>query len=84
MTCPHPEKHRHATEGGALKHLQKMDRTKGVDLGLRPYPCGDHWHLGHKGDGKAARIGPVNEKALVRALRSGAKATKASRKRRKR
>lgn len=45
--CPHPEKHRHRSRGAAWNALASIDRAEGVDLGLKPYRCGDHWHLGH-------------------------------------
>lgn len=75
MTCPHPEKHRHVSKAAALKHLEVMDRTKEVDLGLKPYPCGDHWHLGHRGH-------PPLNVAIRLALRAGSKNSR--RRRRKR
>ena len=46
--CASPEKHRHRSQRAALKARDELERDKGIDLGLRPYRCGDHWHLGHK------------------------------------
>lgn len=48
MTCAHPEKQRHASLPAALKARASLETEKGIDLALRPYRCGDHWHLGHK------------------------------------
>lgn len=48
MTCPHPEKDRHRNEAAALKARDSLEAVRGIDLALRPYPCGDHWHLGHR------------------------------------
>jgi hypothetical protein len=55
MTCPHPEKHRHASFRAALKARDELESDKGIDLGLRPYRCDDHWHLGHKSKPTAER-----------------------------
>lgn len=46
--CPHPEKHRHASRKAAEKALANYDQDKGPDLGMAPYRCGHHWHLGHR------------------------------------
>lgn len=48
MTCPHPEKQRHATKRAALKARDSLERERGIDLGLIAYRCDDHWHLGHR------------------------------------
>lgn len=47
MTCPHPEKQRHASLPAALKARESLEAERGMDLALRPYRCEDHWHLGH-------------------------------------
>lgn len=49
--CPHPEKQRHRTRKAAEKARAAVERTSSVDPGLRPYKCGEHWHLGHRGAG---------------------------------
>lgn len=46
--CPHPEKHRHRSLKAALRARESLERERGIDLALRPYRCGDHWHIGHK------------------------------------
>lgn len=51
MTCPQPEKQRHASRRAAEKALVSLEAARGIDLGLRPYRCGDHWHLGHRHKG---------------------------------
>lgn len=45
--CPHPEKHRHASRAAALAALASLEKARGIDLTMRAYQCGDHWHLGH-------------------------------------
>jgi len=45
--CPHPEKTAHRTKAAALKARSSLETARGIDLALKPYPCGDHWHLGH-------------------------------------
>lgn len=48
MTCLHPEKQRHPSWRAALKARDHLEANEGVDIGLRPYRCGEHWHLGHR------------------------------------
>ena len=72
MTCPHPEKHRHVSKAAALAQLDSMYRAGKADLGLRPYPCEDHWHIGHRGAGSL-------KVQLNRALAQGRKASRATR-----
>lgn len=50
--CPHPEKQAHRSRKAAEKALASLDGAKGTDLTLRPYRCGDHWHLGHRAKAK--------------------------------
>ena len=64
--CPHPEKHRHSSRRAAEKALAAFDRTGRADPALRPYKCGDHWHLGHRSGGSI-------ETQLKRALKLGRK-----------
>jgi hypothetical protein len=75
--CPHPEKHRHVSCAAALVHLEVMDGAGKADLTLKPYRCGDHWHLGHKSKGS------LNVQ-IKRALSSGRKASQTARRRRTR
>lgn len=47
-SCAWPDKYRHATEGaawGAIRSLREDTGREAADL--RPYRCGDHWHVGH-------------------------------------
>ena len=48
MTCPSPEKVPHRNFRAAIKARDALEAEKGIDIALRPYRCGDHWHLGHK------------------------------------
>jgi hypothetical protein len=74
--CPHPEKHRHVSAAAALAHRESLETARGIDLALKPYPCGDHWHIGHP---KKKR-----QLELKQALKAGVKASRAARRRRKR
>lgn len=62
MTCPHPEKQRHRSFTAALKARDHLEANEGIDIGLRPYRCEDHWHLGHQQK-------PVGEAGLRRVLK---------------
>ncbi|UUW88382.1 hypothetical protein [Pimelobacter simplex] len=75
-SCPHPEKHRHATQAAALLAQASLERSRGIDLSLAPYPCGDHWHLGHRKKRRTA--------ALRRALADGRRNARTARKARPR
>lgn len=65
MICPHPEKAVHRTKAGALKARSSLEAARGIDLGLAPYRCGDHWHLGHSR--KLSKF----ERRMKRAMRKG-------------
>lgn len=62
--CPHPEKVAHRSCGAALKARESLDDP--ADLALRPYRCGDHWHLGHRR--------PSPRMQLKQSLRAGRRA----------
>lgn len=47
MTCPHPEKVRHPTQGAAKAVIREMYRKGRGNPDLNVYACGDHWHVGH-------------------------------------
>lgn len=66
MSCAQPEKHRHKSLRAALKARDALETERGVDVALRPYKCGDHWHIGHKGMKNPKTM-------LARALREGRK-----------
>lgn len=47
--CPHPEKHAHPSKRAALVARTKLERVRGIDIGLKPYLCNcGAWHLGHR------------------------------------
>lgn len=48
MNCPTPEKQVHRSQRAALKARDSLECDRGIDLGLKPYRCGGHWHLGHQ------------------------------------
>jgi hypothetical protein len=48
MPCPTPEKIPHRSKYAAIVARDELERVKGIDLGLKPYPCNGHWHLGHR------------------------------------
>jgi len=54
---PHPEKAAHSSRRAALKARTSLEHARGIDLALKPYRCGDHWHLGHSsGRGRFGRL----------------------------
>lgn len=54
--CPFPDKHRHRTFNDALTARDSLEQARGIDIGLRPYRCGNHWHLGHRQDARNRRL----------------------------
>lgn len=75
--CPYPEKQRHKSFPAALAARDSLEAERGIDLGLRPYRCGDHWHLGHKSK-------PFGKKGIQWALKSGSSNARKARRRRTR
>lgn len=63
--CPHPEKAVHRTKAAALKARASVEAQHGIQVGLEPYRCGDHWHLGHRR--KLSRFERRMKKALRKA-----------------
>jgi len=53
--CQTPEKIPHRSKYAALVARDELERTKGIDLALKPYPCCGHWHLGHSKKSTYAR-----------------------------
>lgn len=76
MSCPTPGKYRHADRAGAEKHLESLIAKGKADLNVRPYQCGDHWHIGHHK--------PDRKHQLKYALAAGRQATATTRRRRRR
>ncbi|MCR1785321.1 hypothetical protein KVF89_22465 [Nocardioides carbamazepini] len=74
--CPHPAKHRHVSKAAALAALTSLEKARGIDLTIRAYPCGDHWHLGHPSKPKKV--------ALRQALAVGSATSARARRRRRR
>lgn len=47
--CPTPTKRRHKSRERAAAQILSIREAEGhVDKHLRPYRCGDHWHVGHE------------------------------------
>lgn len=74
MSCPFPEKIRHASSGAAWAAIAQLKRDGKGSPDMDAYPCGDHWHVGHsvvkfsKRIRKAVRAG---NKASGRVYRRG-------------
>lgn len=70
--CSHPEKIRHVSFATALAALESLDRKGRRDLTIHPYPCGNHWHTGHRSESlnrqlkKALHAGRVNRRRRKR------------------
>ncbi|HRD59366.1 hypothetical protein [uncultured Nocardioides sp.] len=46
--CPTPRKIRHKTHAAAVSQIMSIKAREGRnDNTLKPYRCGDHWHIGH-------------------------------------
>jgi hypothetical protein len=45
--CKWPGKQRHASKQAALAAIRQLYRAQRGNPDLEPYPCGDHWHVGH-------------------------------------
>lgn len=65
--CPHPEKRRHDTYQAAVGHRRAIEKREGrIDIALKPYRCGDHYHLGHRpGSGKGGLNGKIRRALKV-------------------
>lgn len=46
--CLFPNKIKHRSFMAASNAIVELEKTQGIDLRFRPYPCDDHWHIGHK------------------------------------
>jgi hypothetical protein len=60
--CRNPEKVRYKTEGGAWAAIREQRAREKFNSDVRPYPCGEHWHIGHSVVALSKRI----RKALKR------------------
>lgn len=58
-----PSKARHVSRAAAVAHIGSLYRDGKGNPDLAPYPCGDHWHIGHD----VAHFG----KRIKASLRSG-------------
>lgn len=51
--CPYPDKHQYPSRRAAKKGVEGIYGTRSEGQGrLVVYPCGGHWHVGHKRGGK--------------------------------
>lgn len=55
MTCPNPQKIQHESEPVAWVHAKSL-RRKGASVDVKPYRCGNHWHVGHSKESLGKRI----------------------------
>lgn len=66
MTCPQPDKVRYPTKARATGAQKAWEIRNGPELGLRPYKCGDHWHLGHRNKNASGTLETRIRRALGR------------------
>lgn len=73
--CRFPHKIKHPSEAAAWRHKDELKREFGEDMvtqWLRPYQCGDHWHLGrdwkrfNKTVRNALRVGSATSRKQTR------------------
>lgn len=46
--CKWPEKQRHPSKAAAKAAIGALYAAGRGNPDLSPYPCGDHWHVGHE------------------------------------
>lgn len=56
MTCPHPEKVKHANRADALAAIRSLYKAGRGNPDLVTYRCGDHFHVGHNAQHFRRRI----------------------------
>ena len=56
MKCRWPQKYKHANEGAAWAAIKSMKAAGDYTEDIKPYPCGDHWHVGHSQAALGVRI----------------------------
>lgn len=54
--CRWPEKNRHASKAAAKAAIGALYAAGKGSPDMAPYPCGDHWHIGHDVTRFKARI----------------------------
>lgn len=55
-TCPKTQKVIHASKDDARAAIASLYRAGRGNPDYRPYPCGQHWHVGHSRVALAKRV----------------------------